>query len=150
MPRRKERFDRTCKAEGCPNIVPADAHAQRLYCSTQCRARNKDRAERFAQFGATPNDYDRLLMEQEGRCAICGSTEPGRKGITAFSFDHDHEANVARGLLCWTCNVGLGSFMDDPALLLAAIRYLETHSRPRETGRPYEASIETLASGGKF
>jgi hypothetical protein len=27
-------------------------------------------------------------------------------------------------LLCHTCNIGLGGFKDDPALLRAAIRYL--------------------------
>ncbi len=64
-------------------------------------------------YGITRADYHRILSEQGGGCAMCGTKYPGRKG--AFHVDHDHETNRVRGLLCVGCNGGLGLLGDDPA-----------------------------------
>jgi hypothetical protein len=39
--------------------------------------------------------------------------------------DHCHETNTVRGILCHSCNVGLGNFHDSIDLLEAAIAYLK-------------------------
>jgi hypothetical protein len=39
-------------------------------------------------------------------------------------------------LLCSGCNAGLGGFGDDPALLEAAIRYLQSHAKPNASREP--------------
>jgi hypothetical protein len=64
-------------------------------------------------------------------CGICETTDPGKRD---FHIDHDHSCcpggmaqkcgQCVRGLLCASCNHGLGNFRDDPALLEAAVRYL--------------------------
>lgn len=71
------------------------------------------------EYGLSPADYDQLLIEHSGRCAICETA------ATKLVVDHDHAAGHLRGLLCSNCNVGLGHFKDDPARLTTAIRYLE-------------------------
>ncbi|UTC29978.1 recombination endonuclease VII [Brevundimonas phage vB_BpoS-StAshley] len=49
--------------------------------------------------------------------------------------DHDHKSGLTRGLLCFSCNVGLGHFKDDKSLLQAAITYLE---KPRPNAIPFK------------
>lgn len=76
-------------------------------------------------YGITYDDYLKMLAEQGGGCAICKGTSPGRKGVTHFSVDHCHATNRVRGLLCTSCNNGLGRFKDSPTFLENAIAYLK-------------------------
>ena len=85
------------------------------------RADNPRRAaiqQRRARYGLEEDERRRLLAAQSGRCAICREGAPS-------CVDHDHRSAEVRGLLCRTCNAGLGQFRDDPELLLRAAAYLE-------------------------
>jgi len=73
------------------------------------------------KFGITSEDYDRLLAEQGGRCAICRRKPNAR---ISLHVDHEHGTGRVRGLLCFRCNNALGDFDDDPELLTAAARYV--------------------------
>ena len=86
--------------------------------------RRKDHLKR--SFGITPEQFDSMVAEQGGRCAICDTDDSGAK---AWRVDHDHCTGSVRGLLCNACNVGLGAFRDHPGHLLAAERYLKLHQR---------------------
>ncbi len=68
-----------------------------------------------------------MLFERQGRsCGVCRRTDAGtRKG---WHVDHDHATGFVRGILCQTCNIGLGHFHDSPDKLRAAIAYLEPKS----------------------
>jgi hypothetical protein len=77
------------------------------------------------KFGLSRQQYVQLLAEQDGCCKICGSQEPATKGKTEFCVDHDHKTGCIRGLLCTSCNRGLGFFRDDVELLQKAIAYLK-------------------------
>jgi hypothetical protein len=44
------------------------------------------------------------------------------KGV--FHVDHCHDRGHVRGLLCHNCNVGIGNFQHDTAVLESAIQYL--------------------------
>jgi hypothetical protein len=66
-------------------------------------------------------DYERLLVEQKGVCAICGRTNPDGRGL---AYDHNHASGEPRGLLCDRCNRGLGYFAEDSDRLIAAREYL--------------------------
>jgi hypothetical protein len=76
-------------------------------------------------YGITHQDYLDMLEAQNGRCKICGTDAPGGKGT--FHVDHCHDSEKVRGLLCHSCNVGLGHFYDNISLLSAAIFYLNEH-----------------------
>ena len=94
---------------------------------------NRDRA-RAAQikhtYGITADEYAAILREQGGGCAICG--KPPEENGRDLAVDHDHSCcpgkrscgKCVRGLLCVTCNPGIGYFKDSTELLLAAVAYL--------------------------
>lgn len=72
------------------------------------------------RYGLTLDDFAQLMREQDGKCAVC-RLPPGKRN---FSVDHDHATGRVRGLLCASCNTGLGLFRDDVGNLLAAIKHL--------------------------
>jgi hypothetical protein len=74
-----------------------------------------------AHYGLTIADYDRMLARQGGVCAVC-EREPGKRRLAV---DHCHILHRVRGLLCTTCNTGLGQYHDDPVLMRKGAAYLE-------------------------
>jgi hypothetical protein len=112
--------------------------------SRECRQCGRDRDQERAaadpmyrrryhlkrRYGMTLEDYDAMLKRQGGGCAVCHATPGGR----VLHVDHDHSCcpmdadktcgQCIRGLLCDDCNRGLGSFQDNPDLLMAAAAYL--------------------------
>lgn len=80
-----------------------------------------------AKYGIPYGTFDRLMQEQDGRCAICR-----RQHDRTLHVDHDHETGIVRGLLCDTCNRGIGYFHEDADRLRAAAFYVDHHTPPRE------------------
>ena len=78
--------------------------------------------------------YHKLLDKQADRvnpkCMICGV--PESETSKRLSVDHCHTEGTFRGLLCTSCNAGLGMFKDDPALLVKAAQYLTEHRQVPE------------------
>lgn len=71
--------------------------------------------------------FDRMRDAQNYACAICERPEAALPRRTLV-VDHDHDSGHVRGLLCATCNTGIGHFADDPARMRNAIHYMEKHS----------------------
>lgn len=86
------------------------------------------------KYGITLSDYNSLLTKQNGTCAICKLPETrvvrnaptirGSNKPSNLPVDHDHKTGRIRGLLCTKCNLALGYFQDDVALLRSAVEYL--------------------------
>lgn len=95
------------------------------------RNENPDRTkshELKKMFGITLEEYEALLIAQNGVCAICGGKETTKDKDGAprrMPVDHCHTTGRIRGLLCTQCNRGLGMFSDSPERLRAAASYLE-------------------------
>ena len=116
----------------CGEAIPVERHLHAVYCSTVCKKKAQDRRwrdnaphyNRLYLYGITAEDYFALLAQQENRCAVCRTEEWGGKhGVPHV--DHDHATNKVRGLLCDSCNAGLGRFRDNPTALRRAADYLE-------------------------
>lgn len=102
---------------------------------TAYREENKDKIRAQARarilkqrYGITVEQYDLMLLAQEGKCFICReppNEENTRNGF--FPVDHDHATGENRGLLCELCNKGLGLFKDDINRLERAAEYLREY-----------------------
>ena len=77
------------------------------------------------KYSLDESKYDELLKSQDNRCAICQTTQYRKNQNAHFAVDHDHKTGLVRGLLCDTCNRGLGYFKDNIDLLKSAERYLQ-------------------------
>lgn len=83
---------------------------------------------RINNFRAQGIDFDAETIEQIktdlqiGKCTICGRERKADE--KDFHIDHDHETGKYRGVLCPSCNLGLGMSNNSPTLLGAWIVYL--------------------------
>lgn len=130
----------------CNEVRPADWFNRHKKQCKSCRAaierayvaRNRERVYRRSKawrdaggrrkskiesYGITVEQYDGMLEQQGGVCAICKEAcPPGRE----LAVDHCHSTGRVRGLLCTKCNPMLGFARDDIAVLEAAIAYLRS------------------------
>ncbi len=80
------------------------------------------------RLGIPRGTYDAMFAAQEGKCAICGTADPGPR-LKRFHVDHCHDTNQIRALLCSACNMGLGAFRDKSDLLTRAAEYLDSYPK---------------------
>jgi hypothetical protein len=77
---------------------------------------------RLSRFGLSPADFELLLKLQGYNCAVCQRALRFKQ--YKFAVDHCHDSDDVRGVLCTRCNTALGSFDDDPDLMIRAAEYL--------------------------
>ena len=86
------------------------------------------------EYGYLPRYYRNCDKHRAyGNCALCSKW---RKLVS----DHCHSTGLCRELLCRSCNVALGHFRDDPALMRRAADYVERHARQHAPYAPVRAS----------
>lgn len=105
------------------------------FCSTKCYHTNRkqnaltpeEKKEKNILYQAkfkynlTETEYKNLMNSNDGTCDIC---ENKFKSKNDKHIDHCHNSGKIRGILCNTCNQGLGYFKDSLPLLNNAINYL--------------------------
>lgn len=100
-------------------------------CKTCCNSRKRQRQRTGynseynlkTNYGLSLEDYEDMLDQCNNSCEICGKhADTERFGKLAV--DHDHSTGEVRGLLCSSCNRGIGFLKDDPEVLRKAIEYL--------------------------
>lgn len=74
------------------------------------------------KYGLSVPEFATLLRIQNGQCAICNE---GRNLVV----DHCHQSSRVRGLLCHSCNYGIGMFGDNSETINSAITYLTQHAQ---------------------
>lgn len=94
--------------------VKTDPVQMRKRCEASVWTRRK------RKYGITRSLYIVRVKEQQGACSICNKFA----GMD-LRVDHCHATGKIRGLLCATCNTGLGQFKDDQTVLRRAAEYLE-------------------------
>ncbi len=92
-------------------------------CVNSFRAKNRKQ-----MYGLDADAHAAMLAEQNFICAICS------RAYENLRVDHDHVTGIVRGLLCNSCNTGLGLLGDTEEALLKAIEYLrKTVAKPMIT-----------------
>lgn len=89
--------------------------------------------ELYKKYGLTLEDYDRMLVAQNGVCAVCRKPPLENKHLVV-DYNHvegyrklpaEEKVKYIRGLLHSNCNSVLGYAGDDPDVLNAAATYLK-------------------------
>lgn len=73
-------------------------------------------------YNLTVDQYNKMLADQNGVCAICKTD--GTQFKRGFHVDHDKHTGHVRGILCTRCNPGIGYFEHSTDKLEMAITYL--------------------------
>lgn len=97
---------------------------RKAYYSSVTGIVSSRRAHLKRMYGITLEEYNALLKKQDHKCAICKGYESSYRN-EVLSVDHNHDTGKIRGLLCNTCNRGLGLFKDNEENLINAINYLK-------------------------
>jgi hypothetical protein len=117
----------------CFQVLPVSHFSKRTKTTyagkcKECSA-HRNRQKQYARFyGATEQEIEQLKTDQRGRCAICSNLFSDTDKARRMCVDHNHETKKIRGLLCHSCNSGLGLLGDRSELLRFAILYLERNS----------------------
>lgn len=90
---------------------------------------DKVRAQHIKRvYGLDWTTYLEMFATQQGSCKICKvplSLYPKQNDHEIAHVDHCHGTGKVRGLLCKTCNSGLGNFKESVLLCKLAAQYLE-------------------------
>lgn len=129
-PEYRRAYDRMRRASG-PQREKKIAYMREYYQKNRDRRlerakvdwQNRDREHqknlrRKHRYGITADQFNEMLDRQGGLCALCREKPP-------VDVDHCHDTKKVRGLLCRSCNVGLGQLGDTVDGLVRAIAYLE-------------------------
>lgn len=129
------RFCNLCSQEKDFSLFSKDSRAKTGYQSRckECQAAvKKDMASYYREkhlqrkYGISHADYENMLAEQKGCCAVCGIEEKYCEN-QRLAVDHDHATGEVRALLCKKCNQAIGLLQDSAEFAYAAYQYLKEH-----------------------
>ena len=116
----------------CEIVKPLNAFVKSNHVNTgyhntckSCKSISDKNTKLKSNYGINLDDYNLLLLNQGNMCKICkvsfeADLEP--------CVDHCHTTGHIRGLLCQSCNRGIGLLKDNIQVLYSAIRYLKNAS----------------------
>ncbi len=116
----KKRVCRPCTAAN--KKAWADANPARVRASRERGAAAnaiREMRRKAVRKGLDPDEVAAYRAQHDGRCDICEEIP-----VRVLNEDHCHTTGRFRGLICTSCNNGLGRFRDDPKRLQAAIDFL--------------------------
>ena len=124
-----------CSVEGCERPAKCRGMCASHYGREKWKAGHRPPSHSAPQrlalrrkwrYGISQEEFDRLLVDQGGLCAICrtdGSVGRPRHWVTNLIPDHNHETGKLRGLLCNDCNRIAGRTRDT-TILERALEYV--------------------------
>ena len=140
FPDKSYKYGRTYKCYECYNFLGREQYAKKpMRIKKSKPTPEQTRAHKLMfRYKMTIEQYDQMLKEQKGVCAICWGTNSTDKRLFV---DHDHRCcpgerscgKCVRGLLCSNCNRAEGSLKGSAAFTLRLLDYL-VRSEPDNQG----------------
>jgi hypothetical protein len=141
-PRNERPIGRQSQCRRCMNLgnqrrlKTPEARAVRAASMRKWRETNKAHVSNYhfalrlkKSYGISRQEYDAFLARQNNGCAICDQVHSETKRLCV---DHCHATGKVRGLLCNSCNLGLGKLGDTIEAIERAAAYLrEDISAPK-------------------
>jgi hypothetical protein len=112
--------------------------------NTTCKDKRKE-YDLFRNYRLTSKEYLQMLADQDFSCAICSCNVTGTDKVLVV--DHNHETGEVRGLLCSTCNTGLGMFKDSINNLSNAMKYLKRSVNEDSVSEEQREAFTELGKG---
>lgn len=128
------------------------ASTRKIEYQRKYRIANRDKFRTYDlkyKFGLSPEQYSEMLTKQQGKCAGCLTTNPG-KNRKFFCIDHCHLTGHIRALLCTACNMVLGKVKDDVLTLKRLIKILQWRELNDQWQVPEVLSVEKQEGEGKL
>jgi hypothetical protein len=103
-------------------------------------------------YGLPPEEEMAMYIKQGNRCAICNVSFDfsNPNGPKSPHLDHEHDSGWVRGILCVTCNHGIGQFYENINTMQLAIEYLIANACPTEFNiGAARAALKKKTSGNK-
>ena len=122
--------DKLCNT--CLRYLPTNKFIKKGNCKIGFSAACS-KCHNVREFGINSLDYEKLVIKQNNKCAICRKPETAndkhKNYKRALAVDHYHTTNKVRGLLCTNCNLMLGHCKDNIKILEKAIKYLKKNEK---------------------
>jgi hypothetical protein len=104
------------KTEENFNLSEKSKFGFRRLCK-ECNKISQRKNHLVRNYKLTVEEYDKMVESQNSKCLIC-------ENQTKLFVDHDHSTGLVRGLLCDTCNRGIGYLKENKNNFLNSIKYL--------------------------
>jgi len=85
------------------------------------------RSKLHREFHIVEEDYRGMVEQQRNCCDICGRFFSMTERSNTPCIDHNHKTGEVRGLLCASCNLGIGKLQDSSEVSMRAVTYLMKH-----------------------
>ncbi len=107
-----------------------NANAKAWKIKTSYKPPNRSGRHRKRLYGITNEQYQSMLVLQDGKCAICKQHETRKLHgkICPLSVDHCHKTGKIRQLLCHKHNLMIGYAEDSEEIMLKGLNYLRRHA----------------------
>lgn len=90
-------------------------------CKKETFKKYQKEVGRFARYGITKSDYEKMFEQQKGQCFICEGN------FSVLYIDHSHTTGSVRKLLCRDCNTALGLLKENKKTINNLIKYVENY-----------------------
>jgi hypothetical protein len=104
--------------------------AQYAWCSKNAvRLRRIRLRHKLKAANITVEEFETLMMRQNGKCAVCDEPETTtyKRTPRSLSIDHCHQTGKIRGLLCTRCNTALGLLRENIAIVNKLGAYIKSN-----------------------